>query len=156
MWIVFISFIFSAFSAILYFYLTYRVVMPFFYKFNYPFTNATKFLLAFSFLGFAIVLFVFGNAANTIFKEIANKDFTKASLIFFALIIIAFASSVFIFRLSALIAQITMHENEKAELAKNNFQVAGFHGVVHLFFTLLLSEMLMEFTLKGLSNMKLF
>jgi hypothetical protein len=48
--------------------------------------------------------------------------------------------SIVLFRFSALVVQVTLRENEKAELAKNNFQVAGFHGVVHIFFALLLSE----------------
>lgn len=147
MWIELSSILLSSISAIIYFMLSYRVVIPYFYKFNYPFNNATKFLVAFTFIGFAVVLYFFGTAANMLYKDLCSKNLFLALVYYISLILLSIVYSILVFRFSAIITQISMKENEKAELAKNNFQVAGFHGIVHLFFVLLLTERILEIIL---------
>lgn len=140
MWIDALSILVASFATILYFFVCYRVFIPYLHKFNYPFNNATKFLLALSFLGAAIVFYFFGAPASLAFKSLGEKSLSNAVFVFTGLLIIAIIYSVVLFRFSGLVVQITLKENERAELAKNNFQVAGFHGVVHIFFALLLTE----------------
>lgn len=140
MWIEALSILAAAVSTVLYFILSYRVLIPYFHQFNYPFNDATKFLLALSFIGSSIALYFFGVPAMLAFKTIGLEKLNQALYLFVALLIAAMIYSIVLFRFSALVVQITLKENEKAELAKNNFQVAGFHGVVHIFFALLLSE----------------
>jgi hypothetical protein len=134
-------------SAVVYFVISYRVILPYFYKFNYPLNSATKFLVASSFLSFAVILYFFGSAAVDVYRGFCEKDYYFSLKLFWLLILIALALSILIFHFSAVVVQITLKENEKAELAKNNFQVAGFHGIVHLFFTLLISEKVVQIIL---------
>jgi hypothetical protein len=140
MWIEIISILAAGVATVLYFLLSYRVLIPYFHQFNYPFNDATKFVLALSFIGSSIVLYFFGTPAMLAFKTIGADKLNEAIYVFVALFIAAMIYSIVLFRFSALVVQVTLRENEKAELAKNNFQVAGFHGVVHIFFALLLSE----------------
>lgn len=140
MWIEALSILVATLATIIYFFLCYRVFIPYLHKFNYPFNNATKFLLCLSFLGAAIVLYFFGGPAMHAFDSLAEQSLSNAIFVFTGLLIVAMIYSIVLFRFAGLVAQITLKENEKAELAKNNFQVAGFHGVVHIFFALLLTE----------------
>jgi hypothetical protein len=137
MWIEALNILVATLATIIYFFLCYRVFIPYLHKFNYPFNNATKFLLGLSFLGAAIVLYFFGGPAMHAFGSLAEQSLSNAIFVFTGLLIVAMIYSIVLFRF---VVQITLKENEKAELAKNNFQVAGFHGVVHVFFALLLSE----------------
>lgn len=131
-------------AALLYFYVSYKVVIPYLSRMNYPFNDATKLLLAFSFVSAIIVLYFFGVPALQVFQSTGETSFSKAIYQFSGLLAIAIVYSVVLFRFSGLVVQITLKENEKAELSKNNFQVAGFHGVVHVFFALLLTEKVVQ------------
>lgn len=129
----------SVTGALLYLILSYRFLIPYHRSLNNPLTDATKILLSFSFLGFAIVLYIFFETTINFCLKLLYDDISLGVFVYLIILILAFTSSLLIFNLSSVITQITLKENEKAELAKNNYQVAGFHGIVFLFFTMLLS-----------------
>jgi hypothetical protein len=140
-------------GAIFYLILSYKVIMPFFWRMNNPLTNATKLLVALTFISFAIVSFYFSSSGLVLTRSLLSKHFLYGILLYFILQVIGFVSALVIFRLSSIVCQINLKENEKAELAKDNFQVAGFHGIINIFFSLLLSAPLVNFVLIYLSKL---
>lgn len=152
MFIQFVTILLSVIGGVLYFFICYRVITGHFQQYNYPFNNATKLLVSITYIAFAIALSRFSGPAILLFQSHYVKELFVAILLFFALFLIAFIVGFVIFRLAGIITQITIKENEKAELAKNNYHIAGFHGIVHLFFVLLLTEPIVQMILSMLSK----
>jgi hypothetical protein len=142
----------SLVGALFYFILSYRFLLPYHRSLNNPLTDATKILLSISFIGFAIVLYNFYQNMINYCLKLLSDDPIFGLFIYLIILVLAFTASILVFNLSTVLTQIILKENEKAELAKNNFQVAGFHGIVFVFFTLLLSHPISQMVLTFVSE----
>jgi hypothetical protein len=125
--------------------LSMKMVSSFLQQISKPMTTAT------GILNFAVI-FGFGITLNN-FAEIATGAFHFYSLqgkiatgLFYWLIfsVIAFVFSYLVFRLSFFIVNQSTAENEKAELAKNNYTIAALHAVIFIIICLVVSQPLSD------------
>jgi|1048.fasta_scaffold02390_2 hypothetical protein len=127
--------------ALCYLFVTIKLLTPFFYQFSKPMTNATGLLFFGVILGFGICLNDFSAISTNALIYYSTQGTVLLGIGYYLLF--AFISLVFsyvLFRLSFFVIDFATNENEKVELAKNNFIIAGIHAVVFNILCLVLSH----------------
>jgi hypothetical protein len=127
--------------SVIYLILTIKVISPFFLSITKPMNNATGVLFFFVVLGFGIQLFSISDVAtSSLHFHNGREEFSKGIGNWFLFSGIAFAISFLFFRISYFIVGLSTPQNEKTELAKNNFTIAGLHAVVFIIISLVASK----------------
>lgn len=92
-------------------------------------------------LGFGIVLLGISDIATNAFQFYALKSQIGMGIMYsFLFGVFGFVSSYFIFHISLFLVKIVTKENQKAELARNNYHIAGLHAVIFILLCLILSS----------------
>jgi len=133
----------TLFFSLSYFYIAYKVLRAFFEKISRPLSHASHVLLLCSLLGFGIILYNISDIATNAFQFYAIKSQIGKGIMYYILFgIFGFLSSLFLFHISLFLVKIVTKENEKAELARNNYQIAGIHAAIFILLCLILSSSL--------------
>jgi hypothetical protein len=133
-----------------------KVLMPFFNRISSPMTQAARLLHLGTIFGFGIILNDFSEFAGSAFYYNYQKSNLGMGLYYWMLFsLIAFIFSFLIFHLSYRIVNIVTKENETAELAKNNFGVAGLHLAVFISICLVVSKPLISWA-NGFVNVPIY
>jgi hypothetical protein len=134
-------------TAVSLFYLTatIKVMLSFFYSISKPLTNASALLLTGVVFGFGLSLYHFSEIGSNALYFYANKNQTFTGIFFWVVFAaLAFAFSFAAFHLSYRIIGFVTQENEKAELSKNNFYLAGLHAVVFILVCMIVAKPLTD------------
>jgi hypothetical protein len=122
-----------------------KIVLPLFKTITNPLSGATGVLLFGTILGFGITLNNFSGVATSALHFYAAQNNIAQGIGYWLLFaLIAFVFSYIVFRLSFAMVGIASAENEKAELAKNNYTIAGLHVVVFNIVCLVVSQSLVD------------
>jgi hypothetical protein len=106
--------------------------------------------------GFGLILNDFSEIASSAFYYNYQKSNIAGGLYYWVLFtLISFAFSFAVFHLSFKLIDLATTENEKIELAKNNFTIAGLHTVVFLSICLVVSKPLIAWA-NGLVNFPIY
>ncbi|MCE2712685.1 MAG: hypothetical protein LW688_09115 [Cryomorphaceae bacterium] len=133
-----------------------KVIKPFFSKISSPMTTATGVLFLGVVFGFGIILNDFSEIASSAFYYNYQKSELGMGIYYWILFTaISFAFSYAVFHLSFKLIDLVTTENEKTELAKNNFSIAGLHVVVFISICLVVSKPLIAWA-NGLVNFPVF
>lgn len=123
-----------------------KAVQPVFKSISYPYSHATGVLFFGVILGFGLNLSTFSEVASSAFYFYAAADeMGKGALYMISFAAVAFVFSYLMFRLSFAVVGIATAENEKAELAKNNYTLAGLHLVIYNITCFIVNESLVEY-----------
>ena len=123
-----------------------KIVMPLFKAISNPLSNATGVLFYGTILGFGITLNNFSDVATGALHFFSSTNNTMKGILYWLLFAtIAFVFSYIVFRLSFAMVGSATSENEKAELAKNNYTIAGLHVVVFNITCLVVSQALVDY-----------
>lgn len=132
--------------TVLYLVASMKIVLPLFRTISNPLSNATGVLFYGTILGFGITLNNFSEVATGALHFFASSNQTMKGILYWLLFAtIAFVFSYVLFRLSFSLVGIATSENEKAELAKNNYTIAGLHVVVFNITCLVVSQALVDY-----------
>ena len=132
----FVTFIFS----IAYFILAMKVMIGFFEKISRPVSHASYVLFISSIIGFGIVFHNVSDIASNSYQFYFMKDQTVKGIYYWLIFaVLSFVISFIIFHLSFLLVKISTQENERAELARNNFHIAGIHAAIFILLCIILS-----------------
>ena len=124
-----------------YFYLAYKVMKNFFEKISRPLSHASQILLSCSLLGFGIVFYNVTDISTNAFQFFALKSqISKGFTYSFLFTFLGFLSSFIFFHISRFLVKTVTMENEKAELARNNYHIAALHSTLYILFCLILSS----------------
>jgi hypothetical protein len=135
----------AVFITVIYLVLAMKTIMPIFKSISNPMSSATGVLFYGSLLGFGLTLNNFSSVATGALHYYAGSgNIMKGFLYWFLFAAIAFIFSYIVFRLSFAMVGLATAENEKAELAKNNFTIAGIHIVVYNMTCLIVSQPLVD------------
>jgi hypothetical protein len=122
-----------------------KALQPFFNRISNPMTQATGILYIAVILGFGISLNNFAEIATSAFHYYEVKgNLFKGVGTWMLFGIISFGFSYLVFLLSYSMVRFSTQENEKAELGRNNFTIAGIHAVVFIVICLLVSKPLTD------------
>jgi hypothetical protein len=117
----------------------------FFFRISRPLTNAILLLYSAVLFGFGLTLFQFsGVATNAMYFYSSNGSVITGIWfwVLFSFLALGFSSGVFYFTFYFL--GLLTQENEKAELAKNNFYIAALHSVVFILICLMVAKPLAD------------
>ena len=122
-----------------------KLLNNFFFRISKPLTNATLLLYSAVLFGFGLTLFQFsGVATNAMYFYSSNGSVITGIWfwVLFSMLALGFSSGVFYstFYFIGLLTQ----ENEKTELAKNNFYIAALHSVVFILICLMVAKPLAD------------
>jgi hypothetical protein len=110
-----------------------KVLRPFFLKISNPMTAATGTLYFGVILGFGLILNDFSEIASSAFYYNFQKSQVGMAIFYWLLFAgISFLFCFLVFHLSYRMIDLATIENEKVELAKNNYAIAGLHIVTYL------------------------
>jgi len=108
-------------------------------------THAAGLLYSGGIFGFGITLYNFSEIASGAFMYNALQEKVLIGLSYWlGFSLASFIFSLVIFRLSFYIVNISTDENEKAELAKNNYTLATVHAIVFIVVCLVVSQPLTD------------
>lgn len=133
----FVTFIVS----LAYLILTLKVMIQFFEKISRPVSHASIVLYICSIIGFGIVFHNITDVALNAFQYYFIKGQIGKGLIYWVMFSgLSFIISFLTFHLSFILVKISTKENEKAELARNNYHIAGIHGAIFILLCIILSS----------------
>jgi hypothetical protein len=131
--------------SIIYMMAAIKVLLPFFQGVSNPMTNATILLFAGVLFGFGLTLHHFSDVASSALHYYSSKQQMMTGVGYWILFAsMAFAFSFLVFHLSFQLIGFVTKENEKAELARNNFQLAGIHMVVFIILCIVVTKPLSD------------
>lgn len=122
-----------------------KLLNNFFFRISKPLTNATLLLFSAVLGGFGLTLFQFsGVATNAMYFYASNGSIVTGIWfwVLFSFIALGFSFGVFYF--SFYFVGLLTQENEKAELAKNNYYIAALHAVVFILICLMVAKPLAD------------
>lgn len=127
--------------VLVYLYVLSMMIRPVLHRISIPMTPATGMLFLGALLGAGLVLYQFSDiSTNALYFYASRSDYAAGigyQLLFSA---IALISCYVLFLASFFVMNFFTPENEKAELSKNNFVLAGQHVVVYVIICLLVSK----------------
>lgn len=126
--------------SIVYLILAMKVMNIFFEKISRPISHASYVLYLASLVGFGIVFHNISDISSNAFQfYFVKNQFGKGIYYCLLFALISFVISFLIFHLSFILVKISTKENEKAELARNNYHIAGIHAVIFILLCFILS-----------------
>lgn len=131
--------------TLIYLIISIKVLNNFFFKLTKPLTNASLLLYSAVLFGFGLTLFQFiGVATNALYFYASNGSIITGLWfwVIFAFSALGFSYGVFLF--TFYFVGLLTQENEKAELAKNNYYIAALHSVVFILICLMLAKPLAD------------
>ena len=135
-----LNLIIAVFVTLIYLVLSMKTVTSYLERISTPMSMAVGFLNCCVIFGFGITLNNFAEIASGAFHMYFLQGKIMSGLFYwlvFALIAYVFSYSVF--RLSFFLVDKSTSENERAELAKNNYQLAILHGVIFIIICVVVS-----------------
>ena len=135
-----LNLIIAVFVTLIYLVLSMKTVTSYLEQISKPMSMAVGFLNCCVIFGFGITLNNFAEIASGAFHMYFLQGKIMSGLFYwlvFALIAYVFSYSVF--RLSFFLVDKSTSENERAELAKNNYQLAILHGVIFIIICVVVS-----------------
>ena len=135
-----LNLIIAVFVTLIYLVLSMKTVTSYLERISKPMSMAVGFLNCCVIFGFGITLNNFAEIASGAFHMYFLQGKIMSGLFYwlvFALIAYVFSYSVF--RLSFFLVDKSTSENERAELAKNNYQLAILHGVIFIIICVVVS-----------------
>jgi hypothetical protein len=122
-----------------------KFLTSFFYRICKPMTNATLLLFCSVLFGFGLTLYQFSDIASNAMYFYASKGSIFNGVLYWTLFsLFAFGFSMGVFYFSFYLIGLLTQENEKAELSKNNFYIAGLHSIVFLVLCLMISRPIVD------------
>lgn len=131
--------------TLIYLIISIKVLNNFFFKLTKPLTNASLLLYSAVLFGFGLTLFQFmGVATNALYFYASNGSIITGLWfwVMFAFFALGFSYGVFLF--TFYFVGLLTQENEKAELAKNNYYIAALHSVVFILICLMVAKPLAD------------
>ncbi len=133
------------FTTLFYLVAAIKYLSSFFYKISKPMTNATLLLFCSVLLGFGVTLYQFSDVATNAMYFFASKGSIFNGVWYWILFsLFAFVFSIGTFYFTFYLIGLLTHENEKAELAKNNYFIACLHGIVFLILCFMVSKPIVD------------
>lgn len=119
--------------TLIYLVLSMKTVTSYLEQIAKPMTSALGILNCFVILGFGITLNNFAEIASGAFHMYFLQGKLMSGLFYWIIFaLISYIFSYLVFRLSFFLVDKSTSENEKAELVKNNYQIAILHGVIFI------------------------
>ena len=126
--------------TLIYLVLSMKTVSSYLEQIAKPMTSALGILNCFVILGFGITLNNFAEIASGAFHMYFLQGKLMSGLFYWVVFaLIAYVFSYSVFRLSFFLVDKSTSENERAELAKNNYQLAILHGVIFIIICVVVS-----------------
>jgi len=126
--------------SIAYFILAMKIMIVFFEKISRPISHASYVLFLGALIGFGVVFYNISDIASNAFQFYFVKNQVGKGIYYWLIFaIISFVISFLVFHLSFLLVKISTKENEKAELARNNYHIAGIHSIIFILLCFILS-----------------
>lgn len=117
-----------------------KILIIYFEKISRPVSHASAILYISSIIGFGIVFYNITDVASNAFQfYYAKNQFSKGLYYWFLFSVLALITSFISFLLSFYLIKFVTKQNENAELARNNYHVAGIHSAVIILICLILS-----------------
>lgn len=144
----FLTVIASLLVTIVFMFISYYVFRNYFYSIIYPLNAATRLFFISVLFGSGITLLNYHEAGTILLKFLFDKNKIGIGIVIYCIgLIICFGFNVLMFRVTLLVQKITLYENEKAELAKGNFLIAGLQSITFLVFIFTLSKPMVQLIL---------
>ena len=135
-----LNLIIAVFVTLIYLVISMKTVSSYLERISKPMSTAIGILNCCVIFGFGITLYNFAEIASGAFHMYFLQGKIMTCLFYWIIFaIIAYLFSYSVFRLSFFLIDKSTSENEKAELAKNNYQLAALHGVIFIILCLVVS-----------------
>ena len=135
-----LNLIIAVFVTLIYLVLSMKTVTSYLEQISKPMSMAVGFLNCCVIFGFGITLNNFAEIASGAFHMYFLQGKIMSGLFYWLVFaLIAYVFSYLVFRLSFFLVDKSTSENERAELAKNNYQLAILHGVIFIIICVVVS-----------------
>jgi len=136
-----LNFVVTFVVSIAYLILSLKIMIGFFEKISRPVSHASIVLYISSIVGFGIVFHDITDVALNAFQYYYTRGQMIKGLYYWIIFAgLSFVITFLIFHLSFLLVKISTKENEKAELARNNYHIAGIHAAIFILLCIILSS----------------
>lgn len=131
--------------TLIYLVLSMKTVSSYLERISKPMSSALGILNCCIILGFGITLHNFSEIASGAFHMCFLQGKLMSGLFYWVVFaLVAYLFSYLVFRLSFFLVDQSTSENEKAELVKNNYQLAILHGIIFIIICFVVSEPLSD------------
>jgi hypothetical protein len=128
-----LNLIIAVLVTLIYLVLSMKTVSSYLERISKPMSSALGILNCCIILGFGITLHNFSEIASGAFHMYFLQGKLMSGLFYWVVFaLIAYLFSYLVFRLSFFLVDQSTAENEKAELVKNNYQLAILHGIIFI------------------------
>jgi hypothetical protein len=143
-----LSVIASVIIAVVFMFASYFVYRNYFYSIIFPLNAATRLFFVAVLFGSGVTLVNYHEAGLLFMKYFVEENKIVTGIGIYSIgLAVCFAFNVLMFRTTLLVHKISLFENEKAELAKGNFLIAGIHTITFLVLIFTLSNPLIQLVL---------
>jgi hypothetical protein len=121
------------------------VLNPFFDKISKPKTQASGLLFVGVMFGFGLTLYHFSDISTSALYYYSSQHKLLTGIWYSVLFgVMAFVFSLIVFHITYYLIGSITHENEKAELARNNFYIAALHAAIFILICIIVTKPLTD------------